>query len=133
MRRIAQSLLVAGVLSLGVVGGALAASEPDRAATSATKKSAVQASGKEFSINLSRGKVEPSKLRLEFVNFGEDDHDLAVRRVGTSLVRNLGTTRPGERAVKRFKVRKGTYLMWCTIGNHRTLGMSAKLKVRKAS
>jgi plastocyanin len=67
------------------------------------------------------------------VNFGEDDHDLAVRRVGTSLVRNLGTTRPGERAVKRFKVRKGTYLMWCTIGNHRALGMSAKLKVRKAS
>ncbi|MGH2960064.1 MAG: hypothetical protein ACRDKE_10700 [Solirubrobacterales bacterium] len=129
MRRAVQIATVAAALSLGIVGGALASS----GASSATPTSAVQASGTEFRINLSRSKVEPSKLRLEFVNFGEDDHDLAVRRVGTDLVRNLGTTRPGERSVKRFKVRKGTYMMWCTLGDHRALGMKATLKVRKKS
>lgn len=131
MRRAAQTALVAAAISLGLVGGALASS--DTATTSATPTSAVQASGTEFRIALSRSKVVPSKLRLEFVNYGEDDHDLAVRRVGTTLVRNLGTTRPGERAVERFKVRKGTYMLWCTLGDHRALGMKATLKVRPKS
>ena len=131
MRRAVQTALVAAAISLGLVGGALASA--DTATTSATPTSAVQASGTEFRIALSRSKVAPSKLRLEFVNYGEDDHDLAVRRVGTTLVRNLGTTRPGERTVERFKVRKGTYMLWCTLGDHRALGMKATLKVRPKS
>lgn len=129
MRRVAQVLGLAALLALGVVGGSFAST----GSSSATPFSAVQASGTEFRIGLSRGSVVPSKLRLEFVNYGEDDHDLAVRRVGTSLVRNLGTTRPGDRAVKRFKVRRGTYLLWCTLGDHRARGMKATLKVRKSS
>jgi plastocyanin len=135
MRRIGQTLLVAALLALGVAGGAFACSGTDSAdgTSAATASSAVQASGSEFRINLSRSKVEPSKLRLEFVNYGEDDHDLAVRRVGTTLVRNLGTTKPGERSVERFKVRKGTYLMWCTLADHRARGMKATLKVRTSS
>ena len=128
MRRVVQIGLVAAALSIGLVGGALAASDTVKA--SKTPSSAVQASGTEFRIALSRSKVVPSKLRLEFVNYGEDDHDLAVRRVGTTLVRNLGTTLPGERVVERFKVRKGTYMMWCTLSDHRARGMKATLKVR---
>lgn len=133
MRQVAQTFLVAGLLALGVAGGALACSGSSNKIGAATTSSAVQASGSEFRIGLSRGRVEPSKLRLEFVNYGEDDHDLAVRRVGTTLVRNLGTTRPGERSVKRFKVRRGTYLMWCTLSDHRARGMKATLRVRKSS
>jgi plastocyanin len=128
MRRALTMVCVAAMLALGICAGALAGPH-SRASTF----SAVQASGAEFHINLSRGKIQPGKLRLEFVNYGEDDHDLAVRRVGTSLVRNLGTTHPGDRAVKRFKVRRGTYKLWCTLSNHRSLGMSATLKVRKSS
>ncbi|MBI2691990.1 MAG: hypothetical protein HYX29_08620 [Solirubrobacterales bacterium] len=131
MRRVFRIALVGTALSLGLVGGALA--NTDSAKTSATPNSAVQASGTEFRIALSRSKVAPSRLRLEFVNYGEDDHDLAIRRVGTTLVRNLGTTRPGERAVERFKVRKGTYILWCTLGDHRARGMKATLKVRPKS
>jgi len=133
MRRAIQTAMIAAALSLGVVGGALAASGSKTAAKSATPTSAVQASGTEFRIALSRSRVAPSKLRLEFVNYGEDDHDLALRRVGHRFVRNLGTTRPGERVVERFKVRKGTYMLWCTLSDHRALGMKATLKVRTKS
>lgn len=126
MRRVIQTAMVAAALSLGIVGGGVAFGGE-------SPSSAVQASGTEFRINLSRSSVQPSKLRLEFVNYGEDDHDLAVRRVGTTLVRNLGEVRPGERAVERFKVRKGTYMLWCTLGDHRARGMKATLKVRKKS
>jgi plastocyanin len=133
MRRAVRTAMIAAAISLGVVGGALASSGSPTATKSATATSAVQASGTEFRIALSRSRVAPSKLRLEFVNYGEDDHDLAVRRVGTTLVRNLGTTMPGERVVERFKVRKGTYMLWCTLADHRALGMKATLKVRKPS
>ena len=114
-------MLACCALGLGYGGAALAGSK---------NFSAVQASGSEFRVNLSRGKVKPGKLRLEFVNYGEDDHDLAVRRIGTSTVRNVGLTRPGDRSVDRFNVKRGTYLLWCTISDHRARGMSARLKVR---
>lgn len=121
MRTTATVLLAAFALSVGIAGSAFAKT---------TNFSAVQASAKEFTITLSRGKIKPGKLRLEFVNYGEDDHDLAVRRAGHDFTRNLGVTHPGERAVQRFKVRKGTYKLWCTISDHRSRGMTATLKVR---
>lgn len=121
MRPVATALIASFALAAGVAGSALAKSTPF---------SAVQASGKEFSITLSRGKIKPGKLRLEFVNYGEDVHDLAVQRSGHGFTRNLGNTLPGERSVERFKVRKGTYKLWCTISDHRSRGMSATLKVR---
>lgn len=120
MRALSMILLAATALTIGVAGSALAKAS----------FSAVQASGSEYRINLSRGKIKPGKLRLEFVNFGEDDHDLVVQRKGQSFTRNLGVTRPGERAVDRFNVRKGTYQLWCSISDHRARGMSATLKVR---
>jgi plastocyanin len=123
MRRPGRSGVVFATLALGV--GVAAAAAP------AASTSAVQASGSEYAIGLSRSAVKPGKLRLEFVNFGEDDHDLAIRRVGATNVTYLSEVRPGERTVKRMRVKKGTYLLWCTISDHRSRGMRATLKVRK--
>jgi len=113
--------LGAGSASLALAG--------QEAATATS--SAVQASGREYRISLSRSRIQPGKLRLEFVNFGEDDHDLALRRVGSSSVQNVGLTHPGGRSIGRYKVRSGTYTLWCTISNHRALGMRATLKVKR--
>lgn len=117
----------AALIGLGTSFGTLA--DPSASAGKA-RTSAVQASGAEYRISLSRSQVKPSKLRLEFVNYGEDDHDLAIRKVGSSSVRNLGLTHPGQRNVGRFTVHKGTYMLWCTIADHRARGMRATLKVR---
>lgn len=118
--------LVAGSLLFLLAGSAQAERAPHlRSAAS----SAVQASGSEFRIGLSRSRVQPGSLRLEFVNFGEDDHDLAIRRVGNQTTDNVGLTHPGDRNVKRLKVRRGAYMLWCTISDHRARGMRATLKV----
>jgi plastocyanin len=119
MRRALGVLAGAAALALGISGGAWA-----------TSFSAVQATGTEYHISLSRAKIKPGRLRLEFVNYGQDDHDLAIRRVGSSSTHNLGTTHPGDRAVGRFKVRAGTYTLWCTLADHRARGMKATLRVR---
>jgi hypothetical protein len=117
-----------GIWLLAALALALTGSAAGSAA--AGSFSAVQASAREYSIALSRGRIAPGKLRLEFANFGEDDHDLAFRRIGSSAVRNLGVTRPGRRSVGRFNVRRGSYLLWCTLADHRARGMSARLAVR---
>jgi len=128
MRRALAMVAAAALLGLGVCGGAIA-----QPRASSVPFSAVQASGSEFHINLSRGRVQPGKLRLEFVNYGQDVHDLAIRRIGSTATHNLGRVQPGDRAIGRYTVRSGTYKLWCTISNHRALGMSAVIKVRKSS
>lgn len=92
--------------------------------------SAVQATGKEWSIRLSRTKVKPGTVRVEFVNLGEDDHDLAVTRKGGGTVR-FSEIRPKEREVKTIKVRRGSYVFWCTLDGHKARGMRSVLKVRR--
>lgn len=115
------------VVLLVIVGAASAASS-DQVRTSA--RSAVQVTGTEFRLNLSKRVVKPGSLRVEFVNFGEDDHDLAITRKGSSYTRTMRELMPKEREVQTFNVRRGSYIFWCTLSNHKSLGMRAVLKVR---
>lgn len=117
--------LVFLALLVSVAASALAA---PRARVSA--RSAVQATAKEWSIGLSRTKVKPGSVRVEFVNMGEDDHDLAVTRKGGSTVR-FSELRPKGREVKTIRVRRGSYVFWCTLDGHKRLGMRAVLRVRR--
>nr|MBA2644506.1 hypothetical protein [Solirubrobacterales bacterium] len=72
-------------------------------------------------------------LRLR--NAGQDSHDLALRRLdsrgrpaGSTL--RVQTTRPGAARSRTVTLRRGTWRMWCTIPNHRSLGMRNTLRVR---
>ncbi|MGH2906365.1 MAG: hypothetical protein ACRDKI_06290 [Solirubrobacterales bacterium] len=112
--------------AIAVLAGLAVGSSAD-----ASTSSAVQATGKEFSISLSRSQVKPGKLRVEFVNFGQDDHDLAVTRRSGGATTRLPTVHPGDRAVKRMTVRSGTYVFWCTLSDHKKKGMRAVLRVKR--
>jgi plastocyanin len=114
-----------------VLVGALIGTASSVAGTATPVNSAVQASGSEYRIALSRSSIRQGRVRLEFVNYGEDVHDLAIRRIGSKRQSNVGETRPGDRRVGRYRVRRGTYLLWCTISDHRARGMRATLKVRR--
>ena len=129
MRRIAQTLLVAAFLAIGIAGGAYACAGSAKGTSASTATSAVQAGGSEFRINLSRSRVAPSKLRLEFVNYGEDDHDLALRRVGGTRTYRIGVVHPGKTGELETRLRAGRFVLWCTLANHRSLGMRATLGV----
>ena len=68
---------------------------------------------------------------IELANFGSDPHDLRLQRVGARHIAGLGQVVPGQRADLSLKLAPGRYLLWCSIANHRALGMRATLVVTR--
>ena len=96
----------------------------------AAAPSRVQVVAKEFSFGLSRVTVKPGPAVIELANFGQDPHDLRLQRVGSRHIAGLGVVAPGARAELSLKLARGRYLLWCSVANHRKLGMRATLVVR---
>ena len=91
----------------------------------------LQVVAREFSFALSRQKLKPGPAIVELVNFGEDAHDLRMHRIGGTRTYDIGSVQPGHHARLRLKLLRGRYLLWCSIANHRALGMQATLLVRR--
>jgi plastocyanin len=90
----------------------------------------VQVTAKEFWYTLSSRSVKAGPAVIEFVNFGEDPHDMRVQRVGTAKVYSVPTTQPGDHYDLSIDLAPGRYMLWCSIANHRQLGMQATLIVK---
>jgi hypothetical protein len=80
---------------------------------------------------MSRLSVKAGTAIVELRNMGEDAHDLRMRRVGGTRVYAWPYLQPGGVADLELELRPGRYLLWCSAGNHRALGMQATLVVRK--
>ena len=91
----------------------------------------VQVAAKEFSFALSRLVVKPGDALIEVDNFGEDEHDLRLQRVGSSRVVSTPVVEAGGRATLETKLAPGRYLLYCSLGDHRARGMRAVLTVRR--
>lgn len=89
----------------------------------------VQVTAQEFSYTLSRLHVHAGTATIELVNFGQDLHDLRLQRRGSQHIAGLGVVAPGEHADLTLKLRPGRYSLWCSVANHRQLGMHAQLIV----
>jgi hypothetical protein len=91
----------------------------------------VQVTADEFTLALSRTTIRRGLAVVELVNLGEDDHDLALRRIakGARVLRIPATTPGGIRTLEAA-LTPGRYRLWCTIAGHRRRGMHALLVVR---
>lgn len=107
---------------------------PASAAGAPTRVSATgdEQSETEMSLILSRAKVDPGRAIIQFINSGADVHDLQLKRKGAQDVqRSTGNVDPGQQDEVGLKLRKDSrYQLWCSITDHRDLGMEATLKVR---
>jgi len=90
----------------------------------------LQVSADEFSLALSRSSIGNGPAIVELVNFGEDDHDLALRRVGGTRTFRIGVVHPGQTGSLEARLRPGRFTLWCTLADHRARGMRATLNVR---
>jgi uncharacterized cupredoxin-like copper-binding protein len=86
---------------------------------------------KEFHLVLSRPSVKAGVVEIELQNDGEDPHDLRVRKVGGTHTFTVPLTKAGERRSVELHLRPGRYRLWCSVADHRTLGMQALLRVRR--
>ncbi len=120
---------VAGAIACTSLAGAKPAPEPtpDR----------VGVRGSEYDLLLSKGKVKPGRVIVQFVNAGEDPHDLQLQRLGpggTQVGPQLGAgiVSPGTYENLDLHLKKGSrYVLWCSLPEHRQRGMEATLKVGK--
>ena len=103
---------------------------PAGAGTSKTFPTRVQVTAKEFWYALSSRSVKPGPAVIEFVNFGQDAHDMKVQKVGTTKIYSVPLTQPGSHYDLSIKLLPGRYQLWCSVANHRQLGMQATLIVK---
>jgi hypothetical protein len=120
------ALVAAALLSVSVAGAKPAEPVPDR----------VGVRGSEFDLILSKAKVKPGRVIVQFVNGGEDPHDLKLQRladgVQTGPELGGGVVAPGAYENLDLRLKKGSrYVMWCSLSDHRQRGMEATLKIGK--
>ena len=88
-------------------------------------------SAKEFHLILSRPYVKAGHVEIELQNDGEDVHDLRLRRIGGTRTYRVPGTQPGRRRTIEISLLPGRYRLWCSVADHRALGMQAVLRVRR--
>jgi plastocyanin len=91
----------------------------------------VQVVAQEFRYSLSRPAIKAGTAIIELRNMGQDAHDLRLRRVGGTRVYAWPNVQPGEAVDRELKLLPGTYVLWCSVADHRAMGMTARLVVRR--
>jgi hypothetical protein len=90
----------------------------------------VQVGAEEFRYALSRQSIKAGPAIVQLVNYGEDEHDLRLRRAGGTRVYRIGKVLPGAVAELEARFVPGRFTLWCSLGDHRKRGMTATLTVR---
>ncbi len=99
------------------------------AASATVNPARVQVSAQEFSYSLSRRTVVAGPAIVELVNFGQDPHDLRMERMDGGRLWKTPLVFPGAYYDLNATLVPGRYRLWCSIANHRQLGMQAVLTV----
>ena len=93
----------------------------------------VQVTADEFRYALSRTTIRSGPVIIELVNFGEDEHDLRFRRVGGTRTYVIRAVPPGGVGRLEARLAPGRFVLWCSVADHHSRGMSARLTVRRAA
>lgn len=135
--RTTGALLAAAFLTLGLL---TACSGDDPAEdTSGTTTDAGGASGSgdaaaiavtsvDFSFELEEDTFAPGTYQITLTNNGDSTHDLVVERDGEDVARSEQIN-PGETATFEVTLEEGEYVFYCSIGNHRQMGMELPVTV----
>jgi plastocyanin len=96
-----------------------------------TPAARVQATTREFSVTLSRPTIAAGRAIVEFVDAGEDPHDIHIRPAGGGAdVLAFPTAQPGDRSDLSVTLAAGSYTLYCSLPSHEGLGMKATLVVQ---
>jgi plastocyanin len=105
--------------------------EAPAGSASAPGPARVQVTAKEYSFTLSRSEVPAGKVIVEFVNGGEDPHNLHLTEpVEGAEAGAFPKSSPGFHGDLTLNLHPGTYTLFCSLPGHEAKGMKATLTVR---
>lgn len=118
-----------GLALLAMVVSVPAACMP--APATARAPSRLMVSGDEYRLVLSRQRIARGPSLVQFVNRGEDAHDLKMRRIAGGPEIAFPKIASESLIEKRVNLNPpGRYRIWCSLSGHARLGMRATLTVR---
>ena len=95
---------------------------------SSSDAEAVTATEKDFSISLDKDSLKAGTYTITVKNDGNATHDLAVEEDGTTKAKS-DSVGPGESTTLTVDLDAGKYVFYCSIGNHRAMGMETTVTV----
>jgi plastocyanin len=140
LTRSLAALAIAGTLltACGDDGSdAGSAASPAETSSSAAESSAPADAGEaqsitategEMFIELSSEELSAGSTTIEVVNDGSATHDLVVERDGEDVDGTDGIA-PGDSATLTVDLEPGEYVFYCSIANHRAMGMEVTVTV----
>ena len=82
----------------------------------------------EYAINFVAFTIAPGTYTVEVVNHGKMSHNLNIKGPGVDNWWSP-TVSPGATTRLPVTLRQGTYELWCSIDNHKALGMDNHIQV----
>ena len=89
----------------------------------------VQVSAVEYHFTLSRTTVPAGKVIIQFVNNGQDEHNLNAQGEGGPQAATFATEDPKAVTRQVVELRPGSYTLFCSLPGHEAKGMKATLTV----
>jgi plastocyanin len=114
------------------LAGAVVALAGAAAGDARTRTTSVGIGEREFKISVYRKHVLPGKVRFNIQNYGEDSHDLRVIGPGsTGVIRGASPeVKAGDLYTLKVTLkRRGLYTLVCTLDDHESRGMVARMRV----
>jgi uncharacterized cupredoxin-like copper-binding protein len=106
-----------------------AAGQTSAAPSSAEQKAeSITATEADFSIALDQDSLAAGHYQIDVVNQGRATHDLVVEKDGADVAKS-DSIRPGESTTLAVTLDPGEYVFYCSIGNHRRMGMEITVQV----
>jgi plastocyanin len=87
-----------------------------------------EVSATQLQLQLSRASVAAGATIVEQYNAGADPHNLILERQG-AVAFSFPTLEPGGNQRQTVNLAKGTWMLYCSLLNHKDLGMQATLTV----
>jgi len=117
---------------IGLLATALLGAAAPARADAPKNGTAVGVGEREFTITPYRTSVPPGLVRFNVTNFGEDGHNLTVVRAsdGKTLAASPEIRSDRQYTLRVTLKRPGTYRLYCTLANHKALGMKSKIRVK---
>jgi plastocyanin len=84
--------------------------------------------GVDFSFELPSTNLTAGQYEITFTNNGHATHDVVVEKDGAD-VGGSETIPPGQSTTFTVTLEPGQYVFYCSVGNHRAMGMETDVTV----